>query len=97
MSGIYMWVICAVYSAIKDKAVSQHTYGGTSRERMYSSYSFTTSALDEGEWSASHPSCALPLAKGPPVPIVQEAGWTPEPVWTQSSEENLLPLLGIKP
>jgi hypothetical protein len=21
--------------------------------------------------------------KGPPIPIVQEAGWAPEPVWTQ--------------
>jgi hypothetical protein len=44
-------------------------------ERRYSSYSFTTSALDGGEWSASRPSRALP-----PVPIVQEAGWAPEPV-----------------
>jgi hypothetical protein len=26
--------------------------------------------------------------KGPPVPIVQEAGWAPEPVWTQRIEEK---------
>jgi hypothetical protein len=26
--------------------------------------------------------------KGPPVPIVQEAGWAPEPVWTQTLEEK---------
>jgi hypothetical protein len=26
--------------------------------------------------------------KGPPVPIRQEAGWTPEPVWTQGLEEK---------
>jgi hypothetical protein len=26
--------------------------------------------------------------KGPPVPIVQEAGWAPQPVWTQRSEEK---------
>jgi hypothetical protein len=26
--------------------------------------------------------------KGPPVPIVQEAGWVPEPVWTQRLEEK---------
>jgi hypothetical protein len=44
-------------------------------ERRYSSYSFSTSALDGGEWSASHPSRALPPGKGLPVPIVQEAGW----------------------
>jgi hypothetical protein len=24
----------------------------------------------------------------PPVPIVQEAGWAPEPVWTQRLEEK---------
>jgi hypothetical protein len=32
-----------------------------------------------GEWSASRPCRALPPGKGPPVPIVQEAGWAPEP------------------
>jgi hypothetical protein len=26
--------------------------------------------------------------KGPPVPIVQEAGWAWEPVWTQRLEEK---------
>jgi hypothetical protein len=26
--------------------------------------------------------------KGPPVPIVQGAGWAPEPVWTQRLEEK---------
>jgi hypothetical protein len=55
---------------------------------MYSSYSFSTSALDGGEWSASRPGRALPPGKGPPVPIVQEAGWAPEPVWTQRLEEK---------
>jgi hypothetical protein len=57
-------------------------------ERGYSSYSFTTSALDGGEWSASRPGRALPPGKGPPVPIVQEAGRAPEPVWTQRLEEK---------
>jgi hypothetical protein len=57
-------------------------------ERRYSSYSFTTSALDGGEWSASRPGRALPPEKGPPVPIVQEAGWAPESVWTQRLEEK---------
>jgi hypothetical protein len=56
--------------------------------RRYSSYSFTTSALDRGEWSALWPDRALPLGKGPPVPIVQEAVWAPEPVWTQKSKEK---------
>jgi hypothetical protein len=67
-------------------------------KRRYSSYLFLTSALDGSEWSASRPGRALPPRKGPPVPIVQEAGWAPEPVWTQKLEEKiLLPLLGIKP
>jgi hypothetical protein len=34
------------------------------------------------------PAALLPQGKGPPVPIVQEAGWAPEPVWTQRIEEK---------
>jgi hypothetical protein len=60
------------------------------RERMYRSYSFMTSALDGGEWSASRPSHALRPGKGTLVPIVQESGWVPEPVWTQRLEEKSL-------
>jgi hypothetical protein len=41
-----------------------------------------------GEWSATHPVSALPAGKGPPVPIVQKAGWALEPVWTQRLEET---------
>jgi hypothetical protein len=45
--------------------------------------------LDGGESSASRPCRALPPGKGPPpVPVVQEAGWAPEPVWTQRLEEK---------
>jgi hypothetical protein len=57
-------------------------------ERRYSSYSFSTSALDGGEWSASRPGRALAPGKGPQVPIVQEDGWAPEPVWTQGVQET---------
>jgi hypothetical protein len=57
-------------------------------ERKYSSYSFSTAALDEGEWSTSRPGRALAPVKGPTVPIVQETGWAPEPVWTQKLEEK---------
>jgi hypothetical protein len=57
-------------------------------ERGYSSYSFKTLALDGGELSASRPDHTLPPGKGPPVPIGQEAGWAPEPVWTQRLEEK---------
>jgi hypothetical protein len=72
----------------KSKAVPLHAMEALGGERRYSSYSFTTSALDGDEWSASRPGRALPPGKGPPVPIVQEAGWAPEPVWTQRLEEK---------
>jgi hypothetical protein len=55
---------------------------------MYSSYSFSTSALNGGEWSALRPSRALVPGKGPSVPIVQEAGCAPEAVWTQRLEKK---------
>jgi len=35
-----------------------------------------TAALEGGEWSAARPDHTLP------VPILQEAGWAPWPVWT---------------
>jgi hypothetical protein len=57
-------------------------------ERRYSSYSFSTSALDGGQWSASCPGRVLALGKGSLVPTVQEAGWAPELVWTQWLEEK---------
>jgi hypothetical protein len=56
------------------------TWGGG----RYSSYSFLASAIDGGEWSAS----CLGRAPPPPVPIVQDAGWAPEPVWMQRLEEK---------
>jgi hypothetical protein len=34
------------------------------------------------------PAALYPQGKEPPVPIVQEAGWAPEPVWTQRLEEK---------
>jgi hypothetical protein len=46
-----------------------------------------------------HDQAALyPRGKGPLVIILQEAGWAPEPVWTQRLEEkSSLPLPGIEP
>ena len=40
-----------------------------------------TAVLEGGEWSAARPGCTLPPQKDL-VPIVQEAGWAPGPVWT---------------
>jgi hypothetical protein len=74
------------YKQKKGKAVPQHTPWRRRGEKRYSSCSFLTSALDGSEWSASRPG----PGKGPPVRIGQEAGWAPEPVWTQRLEENTL-------
>jgi hypothetical protein len=38
------------------------------------------------------PASFFPRGKGPPVPIVQEAGWAPVPVWIQRIEEKLFSL-----
>jgi hypothetical protein len=70
------------------KAVPLRSIEAHLGDRRYSSYCFLTSALGGGEWSASRPGRALTPGKEPPVPIVQEAGWAPEPVWTQRLEEN---------
>jgi hypothetical protein len=43
-----------------------------------------------GGWSASRSGRALTPGKGPPVPIGQEAGWAPEPVWTQEIRGKIL-------
>jgi hypothetical protein len=42
------------------------------------------------------PAALLPPGKGSSVPIVQEAGWTPEPVWTQRIEEKSFASAGIR-
>jgi hypothetical protein len=73
---------CYIYKVNQSRYTPWRRFGG----EEYSSYSFTTSALYGGEWSASRPGRALPPEKRPPVPIVQEAGWVPEPVWTQRIE-----------
>ena len=54
---------------------------------MYSSTLPSTSALDGGGWSTPR-LCRFTPTKDP-VPIVQEAGWAPGPVWTVA--ENLAP------
>jgi hypothetical protein len=69
-----------------ERTPGTHCTGGG--EKRCSSCSFSTSALDKGERSASRPGRALAPEKGPPVPFGQEAGWTPEPVWTQRLEEK---------
>jgi hypothetical protein len=63
----------------KAKAIPLHAMEALG-ERRYSSYSFLTSALDGGEWSASLPGRVFAPGEGLPVPVEQEAGWAPQPV-----------------
>jgi hypothetical protein len=44
--------------------------------------------VDGDDWSASRPGGALAAWRGPPVLIVQEAGWASQPVWTQRLKEQ---------
>jgi hypothetical protein len=49
----------------KDKVVPLRSIEAHLSDRRYSSYSFLTSALEGGEWSASRPGRALPPGKNP--------------------------------
>jgi hypothetical protein len=82
----HLFVICCVILKLKSYPTTRHESAWGQSKCSF--HSFSTSALDEGEWSASHPDLALPPGKGPPVPVVQEAGWAPEPIWTQRLEEK---------
>jgi len=60
---------------------------GPDVEYRHSSTLPLTSALDVGGWSTPRPGHTTP--EKDPLPIVQEAGWASEPVWTDA--ENLAP------
>jgi hypothetical protein len=68
--GIRVEFQCAVGAfkipQLQCKAVPLHSM---EVEKRYTFHTFMTLELDEGEWSASHPSHTLPLAKGSPVPV----------------------------
>jgi hypothetical protein len=59
-----------IYCSVK---LSHYTLRRRFRERRYSSYSFSTSALDGGEWSASRPR-ALARGKDPRCPLYRRLG-----------------------
>jgi hypothetical protein len=65
---------------------------------MYSSYSFTTSVLYGGEWSASRPGRALPPGRGPPSTHCT-GGWVGPRAGldTEVGRKILLPLPEIEP
>jgi hypothetical protein len=60
----------------KSKVVPLRSIEGHLGDRRYSSYSFLTSALEGGEWSASRPGRALPPGKEPPPrsPLYRRVG-----------------------
>jgi hypothetical protein len=69
---------------------------GAWRERRESSHSFLTLTL-VGVSDQRHAPAALCPGKGPPVTIVQEAGWASEPVCTQEVRGKILcPCRGSK-
>jgi hypothetical protein len=62
-------------------------YNRPRREVDIQLYSFSTSALERGGWSAPCPGHFTPGKD--PVPTLQEAGWAPGPACT--SAKNLAP------
>jgi hypothetical protein len=59
---------------VKKQSCPATRHGDAWEERMYSSYSFLTSTLDGGEWSASRPGRALPRGKDPRYPLDRRLG-----------------------
>jgi hypothetical protein len=80
--------LCTLENGYRRIFSSSYWHAGDKGDRRYSSYSFLTLALDGSQWPASRLGRALLPGKGPPVPIVQEAGWASELVWTQRLEET---------
>jgi hypothetical protein len=88
MEAVRIFETSVYFETTKNYSCPTTRHGGAwGGERMYSSYSFSTSALDGGEWSASRSGRALAPGKGPPVPTVQEAGWDfNETAWLNIAE-----------
>jgi hypothetical protein len=75
------------------KAVPLHAWG----KRRYSSYSFSTSALDRCEWSASRTGRVLPRRKNPRYALYRRLGGPQNRSGHRGYRKNLLPLPGIEP
>jgi hypothetical protein len=87
---IVVLILCLCWAEYTKLKLSHYTprrrFGG----RRHSSYSFSTSTLIGVRGQRHAP------GKGPPVPIVQEPGWAPDPVWTQRLEEKILSFLHVQ-
>jgi hypothetical protein len=69
----YFTLLRTLFKSHYSKAVPQRHSGVRRRGGIT-----PTHALDACVWSASRPGRALTQGKGPPIPIVQEAGWAPD-------------------
>jgi len=65
---------------VEGKVRPRTGHEGSEEEKRYSSIFSLTSVLDWGGWSTSRPGFFTPGKD--PVPVEQEAGWAPGPVWT---------------
>jgi hypothetical protein len=65
--------ICWLLKQVKVK-LSRYCHAGTKEKRRYSSYSFSTLALEGGEWSVSRPDRALPAEKYLSHPLDRRLG-----------------------
>jgi hypothetical protein len=81
----------------KSKAVPLHTMVAPGGERIYSSYSFLTSALDGCEWSALRHGRALSRGKDPRYPFYRRVGGPQNRFGHRGYGKILFPLSGIEP
>jgi hypothetical protein len=70
----FLWHILILSSHIKKQSSPTTRHEGAWGESSYSCYSFLTSALDGGEWSASRLGRALPQGKNPRYPLYRRLG-----------------------
>jgi hypothetical protein len=72
----------------KSKAVPLHVIEALGGRGVYLLHNLDLGTRRGVSGQRHAPAALLPPGKGPPVPIVQEAGWAPEPVWTKRLEEK---------
>jgi hypothetical protein len=87
--SLQTWPHACAISKGKGKEVPLHAMEALGGERRYSSYSYLCTRW---RWvvSITPRPHFYPRGKDPPVPTGQEAGWAPEPVWTQKAREKIL-------
>jgi hypothetical protein len=90
------WIIRLFLFQYQSKAVPLHVIEAFVGERMHSSYSFLTLALDGVISVTSRPRCRPP-GKGPKVPLDRRLGGAQSRSGHRGYRKSLLPLPGIEP